>query len=261
MAGGKVRSAALIALASSLGFVALAWPLIATEESIRTWNSLSAPLLSAALLPFTIGLIISDVVSARFNTKTLALVGILTAIAVAVRPLGAGVAGIEPIWLIIIISGRVLGSSIGFVIGSTSIIASAFITGGVGPWLPYQMMLAAWMGMGAGWLPKVRGKSEIWLVATYGAVVAFIFGWMMNLWFWPTAIGLQSNISFEVTDSLAERVEAWIRFSLATSLGFDIPRALFTAALLVIGTRPLSAALRRATRKVVIDATAEPTTT
>jgi energy-coupling factor transport system substrate-specific component len=251
---GKFRSAALITLASVLGVIALGWPLLATSDSLQTWNSLSAPLLSATLLPFTIGLIISDVVSARFTTKTLALVGILTAIAVAVRPLGAGVAGIEPIWLIIIVAGRILGSSIGFVIGSTAIIASAFITGGVGPWMPYQMMLAAWIGVGAGLLPKVRGWAEVWIVSLYGAVSAIIFGWMMNLWFWPTAVGLQASISFDVTDSISERIATWIKFSLTTSLGFDIPRALFTAALLAVGTRPLAAALRRATRTAVIDA-------
>lgn len=256
---GKWRAAALIAVASLLGLIALAWPLIATSDSLQTWNSLSAPLLSAALLPFTLGLIISDIVSARFSTKTLAIVGILTAIAVAVRPLGAGVAGIEPIWLIIIVAGRVLGSSIGFIIGSTSIIASAFITGGVGPWLPYQMMLAAWIGMAAGWLPQTRGKSEVWMLAVYGAAVSFIFGWMMNLWFWPTAIGLQPSISFDITDSVMQRIEAWVRFSLTTSLGFDIPRAIFTAALLALGSRPFAAALRRATRNVVIDASSNST--
>jgi energy-coupling factor transport system substrate-specific component len=115
-------------------------------------------------------------------------------------------------------------------------------------------MLAAWIGAGAGLLPKVRGKVEVWIVTLYGAVSAIVFGWMMNLWFWPTAIGLQSSISFDVTDSISERIATWAKFSLTTSLGFDIPRALFTAALLAIGTRPLAAALRRATRTAVIDA-------
>jgi len=200
----------------------------------------------------TLALIASDIVSTKFSTKTIAVMGVLTAIAVVLRPIGAGVAGIEPIWLIIILTGRALGAAAGFVIGCTAIIASAFVSGGVGPWLPYQMMVAAWIGMFAGLLPRLRGKFEAGLLAIYGFFATFLYGWLLNLWFWPTAVGLQSAIDFDVNASTGQRLISWVRFSTATSLGFDIPRAILTAALLLFGSRPLLAAIRRGNRAIEI---------
>ncbi len=36
--------------------------------------------------------------------------------------------------------------------GVYTIVVSALITGGVGPWLPYQMLVTGWVGMSAGGL-------------------------------------------------------------------------------------------------------------
>ena len=38
--------------------------------------------------------------------------------------------------------------------------ASALLTGGVGPWLPFQMLCAAWVGFFAGCLPPARGRAR-----------------------------------------------------------------------------------------------------
>ena len=35
-----------------------------------------------------------------------------------------------------------------------AIAVSAFLTGGIGPWLPFQMLGAGWVGLFAGWLPQ-----------------------------------------------------------------------------------------------------------
>ena len=58
----------------------------------------------------------------------------------------------------------------GFVLGATTLFASALVTGGVGPWLPFQMLGAAWVGWGAGMLPPLRGRAEMLMLAAYGAV-------------------------------------------------------------------------------------------
>ena len=72
-----------------------------------------------------------------------------------------GVAGFEPVFFLLIPSGRVFGRGFGFVLGAVTIAASALITGGIGPWLPFQMFGAAWMGFGAGCLPAARGRAEL----------------------------------------------------------------------------------------------------
>ena len=82
------------------------------------------------------------------------MLGVLTAIGAALRPLGAGVAGIETVFFLLVLAGRVYGPGFGFVLGTTTMFASALLTGGVGPWLPFQMLASGWVGLGAGLLPR-----------------------------------------------------------------------------------------------------------
>ena len=254
-----MKSNLLLAFGFIAGGCALGWPIFASSESIGTWQQYSGPTLSLILLPIALALIASDLLSQQLNTRTLALVGILTALAVAVRPLGAGVAGIEPMWAVFIIAGRALGAHIGFVLGVTAMLTSGFVTGAIGPWVPYQMLLAAMIGCGAGLLPKFRGGIEVWMLTVYAAVTGFLLGWFLNLWFWPNTIGLQPGLGFNPADSPLERLGAWINFSLITSAGFDIPRSLLTAALVAVSAPQLLKVIRRFTRQIVVSHSTEHT--
>ena len=74
-------------------------------------------------------------------------------------------------FFLLILAGRVFGPGFGFVLGCTSLFASALLTAGVGPWLPFQMLAAAWVGLGAGLLPRrVTGRREIAMLVVYGVV-------------------------------------------------------------------------------------------
>ena len=124
------------------------------------------------------------------DSKALAMLGVLSAVNAALRPLGAGLAGIETVFFLLVLAGRVFGPGFGFVLGCTSVFASALLTAGVGPWLPFQMMASAWIGLGAGLLPRrVSGRAEIAMLVVYGIFAAYFFGFVMNLWFWPFAVG------------------------------------------------------------------------
>ena len=83
------------------------------------------------------------------------------------------------------IAGRVFGPGFGFALGCTTLFASALITGGVGPWMPYQMFGCAWVGLFAGLLPPATGRREVLMLALYGALSGYLFGFMLNLSFWP----------------------------------------------------------------------------
>lgn len=247
-----MKSKLLLIVGYVSGICALGWPIFASSESIEIWQKFSGPTLSLILLPLALALIASDLLSQQLNTRTLALVGILTALAVAVRPLGAGVAGIEPIWAVFIIAGRALGAQLGFVLGVTAMLTSGFITGAVGPWLPYQMLLAAMVGSGAGLLPRFNGKAEVAILTAYGAVTGFFIGWFLNLWFWPNTGGLQTGLAFVPSESAIERLNAWIHFSLISSAGFDIPRSALTASLVALTSAQLLKVIRRFTREVQV---------
>ena len=84
----------------------------------------------------------------------------------------------------------------GFLMGALTLLASAIITGGVGPWLPYQMFTAGWVGLTAPlcrpvvrWLGGPGTRAEIVVLALFGGYWGLLFGAIMNIWFWPFAMG------------------------------------------------------------------------
>ena len=144
------QSKVAIALVSAVGLVAFIWPLVAAPESAAVAHATDAPMLFAVVVPMLLVVVLAQVNDGGMDAKSIAMLGVLAAVIAALRPLGGGTAGLEPIWVVLILGGRALGPGFGFCLGAISLFASALITGGVGPWLPFQMLGAAWVGMGAG---------------------------------------------------------------------------------------------------------------
>ncbi|WP_431781800.1 ECF transporter S component [Streptomyces chumphonensis] len=250
------RSAAALALVSATGVVAFGWPLLADSASGLA-HSADAPWLFAALLPLLLAVVVATVADSGMDAKAVAMLGVLAAAGAALRPLGAGTAGLEPMFFLMILSGRVLGPGFGFVLGALSMFAGALLTGGVGPWLPFQMLTLGWVTMGAGLLPRphtLRGRRELWLLAAYGAPAAMAYGLVMNLQGWPYIAGLATGISFVPGDPAAENLARFTAYWLATSLGWDVPRAALTVVLTLTVGGSLLRALRRATRRAAFGA-------
>lgn len=156
-------------------------------------------------------------------------------------------------FVVLLLGGRALGPAFGFALGSLSMFTSALLTAGVGPWLPFQMVAAGWFAMFAGLLPQIRGRAEIAMLMAYGALASLAYGFLMNLSFWPWALGQDSELSFVPGAPLSENLARWFAFNLATSLGWDIPRAVLTAVLTLLAGPVLLRALRRATRRAAFD--------
>jgi energy-coupling factor transport system substrate-specific component len=195
-----------------------------------------------------------ELADGSLDAKSVALLGVLAASGAVLRLPSGGVAGFEPVFFLLIPAGRVFGRGFGFVLGALTLFVSALITGGVGPWLPFQMFGAAWIGFFAGCLPPARGRIEIALLATYGAVAALAYGLVMNLWFWPFVSSGDTTVSYVAGDSVAENLRRFWGFHVTTSFGFDIPRAAFTALFLVVAGRPVLGALRRVARRAAFEA-------
>lgn len=247
------RTTVLLVITSSIGVIAFAWPLFAAPNSTAMAHASDAPLIFAILIPLLLGIVLTAFREGGLDAKTLAMLGVLSAVIAVLRPLGAGTAGLEPIWVVLILGGRALGPGFGFALGSVGLFASALLTGGVGPWLPFQMLAASWVGLGAGLLPASRGKREIAMLAAYGAIASLVYGLLINLWFWPFTTNLADGIAFAPGAPLGENLTAWIRFTLVTSLGFDIPRAILTAVLIALAGKPILFTLRRMATKANFD--------
>ncbi|ARF80591.1 ECF transporter S component [Kitasatospora aureofaciens] len=258
------RSVAALSLVSLVGVTAFGWPLLASTRSALVGHSADAPWLFALLLPLLLAVVIAQISEGRssgggapgLDAKSVALLGVLAAAGAALRPLGAGTAGLEPMFFLMVLSGRVLGPGFGFVLGSLSMFASALLTGGVGPWLPFQMLAMGWVCLGAGLLPgaaTLRGRRELLLLAGYGAVSAVLYGTIMNLQGWPYIGGMAGSVSFVPGDPLPANLVRFAAYCLTTSLGWDLPRAALTVVLcLGLGT-PVLRALRRTTRRAAFD--------
>ena len=245
---------AAIALATVVGLLAFGWPFLAEPGSAAVAHASDAPWIFAATIPLVLLVVLAQVAEGGMDAKSVAILGVLAAVVAALRPLGAGTAGLEPIWFIIVLGGRALGPGFGFALGSLSLGASALLTGGVGPWLPFQMIAAAWVGCVAGLLPPLRGKAEIAMLAAYGMVASMAYGLVINLWFWPFMGGAQAasyadGIVFVPGAPASENLARWLAFTLVTSLGWDIPRGILTAVLIILVGRPVLIALRRVARR------------
>ncbi|MGW2627828.1 ECF transporter S component [Streptomyces chattanoogensis] len=249
------RSIAALALISAIGGMAFGWPLLADSASGLA-HSKDAPWLFAALLPMLLAVVVATIADTGLDAKAIAMLGVLAAAGAAMRPLGAGTAGIEPMFFLMVLSGRVLGPGFGFVLGSVAMFASALLTGGVGPWMPFQMLTMGWVSMGAGLLPgpdRLRGRRELALLSAYGALAAVLYGLIMNLQGWPYIAGMASGVSFVPGDPLNENLARFLAYCLATSLGWDLPRAVVTVVLTFTLGGPILKALRRATRRAAFD--------
>ena len=250
------RSAVALALLSLLGLAAFGWPLLADPGSGLA-HSADAPWLFAGLLPLLLAVVVATIADTGLDAKAIAMLGVLAAAGAALRPLGAGTAGIEPMFFLIVLAGRVLGPGFGFVLGAVSMFASALLTGGVGPWLPFQMLSMGWVGMGSGLLPqRPSGRGELAMLAGYGVISSLLYGTVMNLQGWPYIGGLASSVSFVPGDPLSANLPRFLAYCLTTSLGWDLPRAALTATLCLTIGAPVLRALRRAGRRAAFAAPA-----
>ena len=153
------RTAVALLLVSVAGLAMFLWPLLIVPGDGATAGT-GAPVVFVLLMPAILGIVLAEVGSGGIDTKAIAMLGVLTAIGAALRPLGAGVAGIETVFFVLVLAGRVYGPGFGFVLGTTTMFASAILTGGLGPWLPFQMLASGWVGLGAGHLAhRIRGRA------------------------------------------------------------------------------------------------------
>ena len=245
----------VVLLASLIGVVGFIYPFLLPLGDRLGGDAAAhaddAPLLFAAVTGLCLLAIltaIGDEQAGVNRSKTIALLGALVALDATLRLLPS-VLGASPIYLLVILVGAVFGSTFGFQVGALTLLLSAFITGGVGPWLPYQMLAAGWVGLTAGWLPRGGSpRRRLVVLAAFGAVWGFLFGALMNLWFWPFAApgaGAATDLYWAPGLSLPETVARYARFYLTTSLVFDLFRAVGNAVLVLILGGPVLRVLER----------------
>ena len=250
------RSVVVLAVASAAGLLMLCWPLLLrVPEGTRV----DPPFLFLALLPVVIAVVLAELNEGGLDPRVLAILGVLSAANAILRGISPGTAGVELTFFLLILAGRVFGPGFGFVLGCTSLFTSALVTAGVGPWLPYQMLCAAWVGLGAGLLPRrFTGRAEIALLVAYAAVSSYAYGLLMNLSGWPFVLGIQvtgheGSLSYVPGAPVLENLQRFLVYTLLTSTGsWDTVRAITTSVAVVVLGPAILTTLRRASRRATV---------
>lgn len=250
----------LLVLANLLALVAYLFPLWLAlgGRSVRT-GSEQAGWLSLLVLACLL-VLLYEIGGSALGPRSVAALGVLVAAGSLLRLVETalpGPGGFSPLFALIILAGRAFGPRLGFLTGALTLLVSALITGGVGPWLPYQVLAAAWVGQSAGWLPGGSGgRREIWGLALFGALWGLAYGWVLNLWAWtfidPGSAGAAAG--FVAPEGAALRLLAY----LLASLPWDAFRAAGNAALILLAGRPILNTLRRLAKRMHLETEPAP---
>jgi energy-coupling factor transport system substrate-specific component len=151
----RALSSAIYALTTAIGLVAFLYPFLLPSlrsSGLGLAHSADAPLLLTALVGLAFVVLLLEVQGQAVNAKLVALLGVLVAMNSVLRFLEIAVpgpGGVSPVFFLIILTGYVYGGRFGFLMGALTLLVSGLITGSLGPWLPYQMLTAGWVGMSA----------------------------------------------------------------------------------------------------------------
>lgn len=257
----------VVSVASLAGLIAFFYPFVlpalhAEDASRGEPRTTEAPLVLAAVSAACLGVILAELSSPdrrdRLGARSVALLAALVALDALLR-LVPTVGGASPIFGLIFLVGVAYGPSPGFAMGSLTLLVSAMITGGVGPWLPYQMLAAGWVGLTAGWLHRrgfLVGPTARFILAAVAGAWGLLYGALMNLYSWPflaPGVGTGGGIYWEPGLSLAETSARYLAYYLATSLAHDFLRACANVAFVLL----LGPALLRLLDRFLVHATWE----
>lgn len=244
-------SSGLLVVISLAAMAAFGWPFVATALPGEAQRFV--PGLAISIVVVLAGSLLLALSSGVAGAMIVAMLGTLTAVGMVMRFLGTGFGGIETVLILLILAGRAFGARFGFLLGATVMLGSSLLWGGAGPWLPFQVFAAGWVGAGAGLLPgrghaRQSGRSwpDLLLLSVYGALASYAFGLLMNVWFWPFAVGGGTSISYDAEAGIGANLVRFLSYSLVTStLTWDTVRALTTVIGILVVGRPVLAALRR----------------
>ena len=244
-------SRVIVALAAFTSLGMFLWPLLITSSD----EAKLAQTAFIVLMPLLLVMVLVEFSAGDLDSKQLAMLGVLTALNAVIRILGAGTAGIETAFFLIIIGAFVFGSTFGFLLGAGSLFASALLMGGFGPWLPFQMMAAGLLGLAAGALPKANRTSlKVVTLVVFGIAGAYVYGALMTLWNWPYLAGTGTDVSYLPGAGLGANLARFLNYEIVTGgLLWDTGRAVTTTVLLLLTAPALLATLSRAANRAGIN--------
>ncbi|ACV61484.1 conserved hypothetical protein [Desulfofarcimen acetoxidans DSM 771] len=155
-------------------------------------------LLSAEIIVIALAFCYWGFEKSRISAREISFIAVLGTIAAVSRVPFAALPGVQPVTFIVIISGYVFGSRAGFMVGSTAALVSNLFLG-QGPWTPWQMFVWGLAGASAGLIKKIIPKIGTRSLIIFCFCWGYLYGWIMNLWFWTAFVQPLSWKSFVLT--------------------------------------------------------------
>jgi energy-coupling factor transport system substrate-specific component len=160
-----------------------------------------------------------------------------------------GIGGFNPIFFLVLCAGYIFGPSFGFLAGALSILVSAIVGGGVGPWVPYQVFATGWIGLVAGlaghWRATTPRLRDVIILAAAGGLVGYIFGALLDVTVWVPAYRGNPLIGWDPGMPPTTALLHFARFYLLTSFAYDTFRAAGNVVMVLALGIPVMAALAR----------------
>jgi len=246
----RVPAQMTLAILSLVGLALFSWPFVAAAAT----PDLPAFAIAIGALA---GLLLTEVGARRLDARMLALLAAIAAIDAGLRlALVTGIAGFSPIFFLVLCAGYAFGPSYGFQAGALALLVSAVATGGIGPWLPFQLFGVGWVGLVAGLAGRIVGREtgrsqaeaptrrDLVILAFVGAAMGLVYGVLLDIWDWTFFRGT-GDFGWVPGLPLAEMLGRFGRFYLVTSLGYDSFRAVGNALMVLALGAPVLAAFWR----------------
>ena len=232
-----------IAAISLAGLALFVWPFTGSglPDNTPAWTLMLACL--AALFAVEAG-------TRQLDSRALALLAAIAAIDAALRlALIVGIGGFSPLFFLVLCAGYVFGPTFGFMAGALSILVSALLGAGVGPWVPYQVFAVGWVGVAAGvagrWRSTAPGLRDVAVLAAVGLVMGYVFGALMDITDWIPGFRGNPTLGWSPGMPPAMALVHFARFYVLTSFGYDTFRAVGNALMVVALGAPVIVALTR----------------
>jgi energy-coupling factor transport system substrate-specific component len=228
---------------SLAGLLLFAWPFAGSGLPAGTpaW---------ALMLACVAALLLVEAGTRQLDSRAIALLAAIAAIDTALRlAVIVGIGGFNPIFFLVLCAGYVFGPSFGFLAGALSILVSAIVGGGVGPWVPYQVFGVGWIGVIAGlaghWRAPTPGIRDVIALAAVGVVLGYVFGALLDVTVWVPAYRGNPTLGWNPGMPTKEALQHFARFYLLTSFAYDSFRAVGNAVMVLALGAPVMAALAR----------------
>ncbi len=170
---------ALMLVVGTAAFIAPVFPQTPLQI-FANWGLTATIIVALAVVAFFF-----EFEATAMSSKEIALIAMLGTISAVARVPFAVIPNVQPCTYLIICSGYVFGPVAGFMVGAiTALVSNLFL--GQGPWTLYQMLAWGLAGVSAAYLRRF-GLGKIALII-FGAIWGYLYGWIMNTWFWASFI-------------------------------------------------------------------------